>query len=147
MTKKQSERSRSAYLVLSTRGGQCNEKRRQCGRLHGNYPAAKLPFFDAAAGGEHDRAMAPNGQHTILVWDEAGKVSDALRRAAIGVPMWRGVGSPKKNDPQQVGPALGAPFSQAAPAGGSPPPPRTPPGSVGTTPGPTHTPRPPPPRA
>src|SRR2546425_4036552 len=113
MTKKQSERSRSAYLVLSTRGGQCNEKRRQCGRLHGNYPAAKLPFFDAAAGGEHDRAMAPNGQHTILVWDEAGKVSDALRRAAIGVPMWRGSERPHNNGPQEVELAVRAPFSRA----------------------------------
>src|SRR2546425_6739958 len=120
MTKKQSERSRSAYLVLSTRGGQCNEKRRQCGRLHGNYPAAKLPFFDAAAGGEHDRAMAPNGQHTILVWVEAGKVSDALRRAAIGVPMWRGSGSPQKTDPQPGGPARGARFTKSHRARGSP---------------------------
>src|SRR2546422_1278830 len=119
MTKKQSERSRSAYLVLSTRGGQCNEKRRQCGRLHGNYPAAKLPFFDAAAGGEHDRAMAPNGQHTILVWDEAGKVSDALRRAAIGVPMWRGGGRPEKNEPPAGGPPARPAFHKARLAEGS----------------------------
>src|SRR2546425_13196004 len=126
MTKKQSERSRSAYLVLSTRGGQCNEKRRQCGRLHGNYPAAKLPFFDAAAGGEHDRAMAPNGQHTILVWDEAGKVSDALRRAAIGVPMWRGAGTPQKNSPRPGGPPRAAPSNRARQGEGRAALPRTP---------------------
>ncbi|OLC19462.1 MAG: hypothetical protein AUH33_05690 [Chloroflexi bacterium 13_1_40CM_68_21] len=57
--------------------------------------------------------MAPNGQHTILVWDEAGKVSDALRRAAIGVPMWRVSERPKNSDLEQVDLAIVALYSRS----------------------------------
>src|SRR5437870_13542400 len=46
--------------------------------------------------------MGPNGEHTILVWDEAGKVSDAVRRAAIGAPVWRVSERPKSSDLEQV---------------------------------------------
>src|SRR5712692_3514009 len=46
--------------------------------------------------------MAVRGQRTILVWDRTGKVFTALRRAAIGVPLWRVTERPTGTDLAQV---------------------------------------------
>jgi DNA-binding NarL/FixJ family response regulator len=46
--------------------------------------------------------MARRSQRTILVWDETGKVFAALRRAAIGVPLWRVTERPTDSDLEQV---------------------------------------------
>ncbi|TMG47854.1 MAG: response regulator transcription factor [Chloroflexi bacterium] len=59
------------------------------------------------------RAMGPNGEHTILVWDEAGKVSDAVRRAAIGAPVWRVSERPKSSDLEQVDLAIVALYGRS----------------------------------
>src|SRR2546428_1718453 len=91
-----------AYLVLGTRARAKTKKARQRARLHGNCPTAKLRSSTRGAGGEHDRAMALNGQHAVLVWDETGKVSEALRRAALSVPLWRVSGPPPSIPPDTV---------------------------------------------
>jgi len=46
--------------------------------------------------------MALRGQRTIVVWDRTGKVFTALRRAAIGVPLWRVTERPTGSDLEQV---------------------------------------------
>src|SRR5437899_10708879 len=102
-----------AYLVLGTRARANAKKARQRARLHGNCPTVKLPSSTRGAGGEHDRAMALNGQHAVLVWDETGKVSEALRRAALSVPLWRVSERPKNNDLEQVDLAIVALYSRS----------------------------------
>src|SRR5438552_18740885 len=57
--------------------------------------------------------MGPNGEHTILVWDEAGKVSDAVRRAAIGAPVWRVSERPKSSDLEEVDLAIVALYGRS----------------------------------
>jgi two-component system nitrate/nitrite response regulator NarL len=57
--------------------------------------------------------MALNGRHAVLVWDEGGKVSDALRRAALSVPLWRVSDRPKKSDLEQVDLAIVALYSRS----------------------------------
>ena len=47
-------------------------------------------------------------QHAILVWDEKGKVVDALRRSALNVPLWRVSERPKNGDLEQVDLAVAA---------------------------------------
>ena len=102
-----------AYLVLGTRARAKTKKARQRARLHGNCPTAKLRSSTRGAGGEHDRAMALNGQHAVLVWDETGKVSEALRRAALSVPLWRVSDRPKNSDLEQVDLAIVALYSRS----------------------------------
>src|SRR3989442_2009206 len=120
-----------AYLVLGTRARANAKKARQRARLHGNCPTAKLRSSTRGAGGEHNRAMALNGQHAVLVWDETGKVSEALRRAALSVPQWRGSGRPPGSDPEQARLALHVLFSRSALVKNSAPPRPTPPAVPG----------------
>src|SRR3989442_14309216 len=102
-----------AFLVLGTR------VRADPRKSHANVPVCTaitrllncLPQT-RGAGGEHNRAMALNGQHAVLVWDETGKVSEALRRAALSVPLWRGWRRPKKTHPHQVGLSIVAPYTR-----------------------------------
>src|SRR5437879_6175596 len=46
--------------------------------------------------------MARRSQRTILVWDPTGKVFTTLRRAAIGVSLWRVTERPTASDVEQV---------------------------------------------
>src|SRR2546428_6629547 len=87
-----------AFLVLGTR------VRADPRKSHANMPVCRpiTPLLNclpqrAAQVGSTTRAMALNGQHAVLVWDETGKVSEALRRAALSVPLWRGAGPPQNN--------------------------------------------------
>ncbi len=52
--------------------------------------------------------MALERRETILVWDENGKVFDALRRAAVGASLWRVSDKPKNGDLEQVDLAVAA---------------------------------------
>src|SRR2546428_3536251 len=94
-----------AFLVLGTR------VRADPRKSHANMPVCRpiTPLLNclpqrAAQVGSTTRAMALNGQHAVLVWDETGKVSEALRRAALSVPLWRGSGPPAKPPPRPVDP-------------------------------------------
>ncbi|HEV8469522.1 MAG TPA: response regulator transcription factor [Candidatus Limnocylindria bacterium] len=69
--------------------------------------------FTQARRWEHDRPMGLNGQHAILVWDETGKLSDGLRRAALGIPLWRVSDRPKNSDLEQVDLAIVALYSRS----------------------------------
>ena len=57
--------------------------------------------------------MALNRQQTILVWDDAGKVSDVLRRASISAPLWRVSARPGNSDLEQVDLAIVALYSKS----------------------------------
>ena len=47
-------------------------------------------------------------QHAILVWDESGDVFDAVRRAAVGVSLWRVSGRPRSTELAEVDLAIAA---------------------------------------
>src|SRR3989442_9508879 len=103
-----------AFLVLGTR------VRADPRKSHANMPVCRpiTPLLNclpqrAAQVGSTTRAMALNGQHAVLVWDETGKVSEALRRAALSVPLWRGLCPPKNTQPPPVGLSIVALFNTA----------------------------------
>src|SRR2546427_9740280 len=103
-----------AFLVLGTR------VRADPRKSHANMPVCRpiTPLLNclpqrAAQVGSTTRAMALNGQHAVLVWDETGKVSEALRRAALSVPLWRVAGRPQKTHPAQGEPSIVSPFNKA----------------------------------
>ena len=52
--------------------------------------------------------MALERRETILVWDQSGKVFDALRRAGVGASLWRVSDKPKNGDLEQVDLAVAA---------------------------------------
>jgi DNA-binding NarL/FixJ family response regulator len=57
--------------------------------------------------------MGLNRQQTILVWDEAGKVSDAVRKASLSAPLWRVSARPRTSDLEQVDLAIVALYSKS----------------------------------
>src|SRR5437879_13912956 len=57
--------------------------------------------------------MALERRATILVWDESGKVFDALRRAAVAASLWRVSDKPKNGDLEQVDLAVAALYRSA----------------------------------
>ncbi len=57
--------------------------------------------------------MALNRQQTILVWDDAGKISDALRKASLSALLWRVSARPRTSDLEQVDLAIVALYSKA----------------------------------
>ena len=57
--------------------------------------------------------MALERRETILVWDQSGKVFDALRRAGVGASLWRVSDKPKNGDLEQVDLAVAALYRSA----------------------------------
>jgi DNA-binding NarL/FixJ family response regulator len=57
--------------------------------------------------------MALARRETILVWDEGGKVFDALRRTAVAASFWRVSDAPKSRDLEQVDLAVAALYRSA----------------------------------
>jgi DNA-binding NarL/FixJ family response regulator len=57
--------------------------------------------------------MALARRETILVWDESGKVFDALRRTAVAASFWRVSDKPKTRDLEQVDLAVVALYRSA----------------------------------
>src|SRR2546426_1939781 len=66
--------------------------------------AAILRTLDCprARGWGHGTAMALERRETILVWDESGKVFDALRRTGVAASLWRVSDKPRNGDLEQV---------------------------------------------
>jgi len=68
--------------------------------------AVRLPSRAQVGGTE--TPMALERRQSILVWDEGGKVFDALRRSAVAASLWRVSDKPRSGDLEQVDLAVAA---------------------------------------